>query len=303
MPTDHALTEVRDDATGRVEWEVDRLDLPAYLERIGHTGGLEPTGQTLAALHRAHVGSIPFENLDLVLGRGVAIDLDSVQAKLVTRLRGGYCYEHGVLFAAALESLGYRVVRILARIGYDTERPRARTHLTLRVDGDDGSWLADVGFGAGLLEPIPWPHGRTGEPVHQGDWVFRIVTDADGASLLQEQRVTAEREWSSLYSLTRERQHASDVAVANYYTSTHTGSPFVGRQVAMRRDPHRLRRLRGRDLEIIHSDGHVDERVLSDTEAVDVLGDVFGIELDADEITGLRAALPAQPTGSGSSRV
>lgn len=296
MRTDGGARNVRDGDAGSDEWEIERLDLPAYLDRIGHTGVLEPTGQTLTALHRAHIGSIPFENLDLVLGRSIGVDLDSVQAKLVTRRRGGYCYEHGVLFAAVLEALGYRVERLLARIGYDTQRPRARTHLTLRVDGSDGSWLADVGFGAGPLEPIAWPPAWTGEPVHQGGWTYRIVTETGGMSQLQEQRNTDGGQWDSLYSLSHERQHASDIAVANHYTSTHSGSPFVGRQVAVRRDPHVLRRLRGRELDLTHSDGSAEHHVLADAEAVEVLGADFGIELDANESAELLAALPSDPT-------
>ena len=88
------------------EWDIGLLDLPAYLRRIGHDAAGAPGAATLAALHRAHVATIPFENLDIPLGRGIAVDLESVQAKLVARRRGGYCYEHGLLFAAALERLG-----------------------------------------------------------------------------------------------------------------------------------------------------------------------------------------------------
>src|SRR6266540_6553829 len=101
------------------EWSISALDLGAYLRRIGYDGETAPTGATLAALHRAHLGAIAFENLDIVLGRGIAVDLESVQAKLVHRGRGGYCYEHGLLFAAALERLGYSVERFLARVGGD----------------------------------------------------------------------------------------------------------------------------------------------------------------------------------------
>jgi N-hydroxyarylamine O-acetyltransferase len=144
------------------EWGTDELDLPAYLDRIGQPAG-EPDGATLARLHRAHVAAIGFENLDVVLGRGVAVDLAAVQDKLVERHRGGYCYEHGVLFAAVLTRLGFDVDRLLARIGHDPQRPRARTHMALRVTGSDGQWLADVGFGTGLLTPLPWTDdGREG---------------------------------------------------------------------------------------------------------------------------------------------
>lgn len=83
------------------------LDLDAYLERTGYRGPLEPTAATLAGLHRHHVLAIPFENLEIMLGRPVELDLASLQAKLVMRRRGGYCYEHNLLFAAVLERLGY----------------------------------------------------------------------------------------------------------------------------------------------------------------------------------------------------
>ena len=106
------------------EWDIDRLDLEAYLRRVGFAGDTAPTVQTLAALHRAHVAAVPFENVDIVLGRGVSVELDSVQAKLVDRGRGGYCYEHGLLFGAALERLGYTVDRLLARVGGEEQRPR-----------------------------------------------------------------------------------------------------------------------------------------------------------------------------------
>jgi arylamine N-acetyltransferase len=88
-----------------------------------------------------------------MLGRGVDVDLDSIQAKLVAGRRGGYCYEQGQLFGAALERLGFDVDRLLARVGPDGEPMRPRTHLTLRVGADSGIWLADVGFGSSPPAP------------------------------------------------------------------------------------------------------------------------------------------------------
>ena len=105
-------------------WGVDRLDLDAYLARIGAR-----PDDPLAAIHRAHVAAIPFENLDVQLGVGVSVDLPDVQAKLVGAHRGGYCYEHGILLAAALERLGHTVERRLARIGDPAVLPRPRSHL------------------------------------------------------------------------------------------------------------------------------------------------------------------------------
>ena len=104
------------------EWAVDRLDLPAYLDRVGQREG-DPTAETLARLHRAHVAAIPFENLDVVVGRGVRVDLEAVQDKLVRHDRGGYCYEHGV-------------GRIVVVREDEDSRTRLVGRTLTRVDGD-----------------------------------------------------------------------------------------------------------------------------------------------------------------------
>ncbi len=270
------------------EWQIDRLDLDAYLSRIDYPGGLSPTGSTLTRLHRAHVAAIPFANLDIVLGHGVAVDLDSVQTKLVNRQRGGYCYEHGVLFAAALERIGYSVDRLLARIGDDKQRPRPRSHMTLHVHSDTEEWLADVGFGAGLLEPLPW--GGT-ESHRQGGWTYQLTQESGSWQLREAQG----QDWAVLYSFTEDPQHASDVEVANHFTSTHPSSPFVGQLVVMRKDLEERRRLLNRRLTITRPDGTTDERELTDTQVAAALHDDFGLSLTPDEETVLIAALPARP--------
>jgi N-hydroxyarylamine O-acetyltransferase len=268
------------------EWDIDQLDLPAYLRRVGHDGDTEPTHAMLTALHRAHLDAIPFENLDIVLGRGVAIDLDSVQRKLVQRRRGGYCYEHGLLFAAALERLGYSVDRLLARVGGDGERPRARTHMTLRVRAGDELWLADVGFGSGLLEPLPF---QAGEPQTQGAWTYELAETGPRSWALRERQG---REWVTRYAFDAERQHPADVVMSNHFTSTFSGSPFVGQLVAIRKDEESIRALRGRRFTLTHADRSMDERRLDDDELTQALRGVFGIELTDDEVARIIAATP-----------
>jgi len=119
------------------EWDIAVLDLPAYLARIGIAPGtaLPVSRETLRLLHRAHVQHIPFENLDVRLGRGIAVELAAVQDKLVRDRRGGYCFEHNQLFAAVLERLGFRVTRLIGRVGDDLDpvaaRRRPRSHLVL----------------------------------------------------------------------------------------------------------------------------------------------------------------------------
>jgi N-hydroxyarylamine O-acetyltransferase len=191
------------------------FDLEAYLERIGLHGR-----PGIAAMHRAHVSSIPFENLDPYRGRAVSLELGDLQRKLVAEGRGGYCFEQNLLFKAALEEMGAEVEPILARVG-DRGTERSRTHLLLRVHLDGEVWHADVGFGRGtLLEPIPFGPGE--EHVQEG-WRFRVI--ADGPELVL--RTVNEGEWVDGYSFVPEPVPLIDVEMSNWYTATHPRSPFV----------------------------------------------------------------------------
>jgi N-hydroxyarylamine O-acetyltransferase len=266
------------------EWETDRLDLDAYLERIAYRGALAADADTLRGLHRAHAATIPFENLDIILGRGIELDLDSVQRKLVRRLRGGYCFEHNLLLGAVLERLGYAVTRLAARV--QPARPGPRTHMLLRVVAHGTPWLADVGFGASLLEPLPLQAATA----RQGGWTYRLgpaPADAD-AWLLQTHRLDG---WSDLYAFTLEPQRPIDYAVYNHYTATHPRSPFVGQIVVLRTEPQVQHALRGRELTTTRPDGAGETRQVTADELPDVLAGSFGISLDADEAAGLRRAV------------
>ena len=253
-------------------WGVDRLDLDAYLARIGVAADA-----TLAAIHRAHVASIPFENLDVQLGVGVSVDLPAVQAKLVAARRGGYFYEHGILLAAALERLGFSVERRLVRIGDPAVLARPRSHLVLVVDGH---WLADTGFGSGLLEPVPLVDGHVSQ---QGGWTFRTVRLDDGAWQLHEHRDGA---WQTHYTMPMETTYLADVEVANFATSHRPTSRFVVQVVVLRKDDERLRCLIGRRYTVDTPAGQVEDRTIGDDELGDVLGDL-GLSLSADQVAGL----------------
>jgi N-hydroxyarylamine O-acetyltransferase len=263
------------------EWEIERLDLDAYLDRVEYDGDTSPTAQTLAALHRAHLATIPFENLDVVLGRGIEVDLDSVEAKLVRRRRGGYCFEHGVLFAAALERLGYAVDRLLARVGDDWERPRARTHMTLRVHADGAAWLADVGFGNGILEPLPF---AADGPVIQQRWTFALAASGSHSWRLRERQGA---DWRTRYAFDDQRVYPADIVMANHFTSTFPRSPFVGQAVVVRRDGEATRRLVGRRLSVTRPDGSTEERDLGDDEVAEALLEAFRLPLSPQELAAL----------------
>jgi len=263
-------------------WNGEELDIDAYLARLGHTGGTEPDLDTLRALHRAHVAAVPFENLEMMLGRPVPLDLAALQDKMVRRRRGGYCYEQNLLFAAALERIGFDVTGLGARVRAGASSTRAVTHMLLNVRVNGEAWHCDVGFGAdGLLEPFPL---RAGAEMSQGEWRYRLHGEEDGVLVLRTWRPGG---WFDLYAYTLDPRLPVDYVVMNHYTSTHPMSSFIRRPVVQRAAPEARRRLVGDRLTVTRADGSVAERAVPVSELPDVLVREFGIELDSADIAGL----------------
>ncbi len=270
------------------EWREERLDVDAYLWRMGYDGDLKPTVETLRGLHRAHVAAIPFENLDIVLGRGVSLEMDAMQEKLIGRDRGGYCYEHNLLFAALLERLGFAVRRLTARIRMGRDEPRESGHMLLRVEAEGSPWLADVGFGGQrLLEPIPLEDGATAQ---QGSWKYRLDYESAGAWVL---RVLHPEGWFDLYSFTLGPRHHGDYVVYNYYVSTNPDSPLAREIVALQTEPHRRLALTGRRFATAYPDGSTERRELAGAELIGVLRGTFSIALEPEEEASLRSIYDA----------
>jgi N-hydroxyarylamine O-acetyltransferase len=198
-----------------------------YFDRIGWRGALSttsPTLDTLTSLMRAHMARIPFENLDVLLGRGIRVDLDSVYAKLVESKRGGYCFEHSTLFRAALEHVGFQPVPHAARVVMMTPRPSApRTHMFLTLVLDGTTYVLDPGFGGhGPLVPLPLVENvetREGPDVHR-------FTRRDGEWLLEAKIAGV---MSPLWMTTLERESPIDFVMGNHFTSTWPESSFVQR--------------------------------------------------------------------------
>jgi N-hydroxyarylamine O-acetyltransferase len=259
------------------EWTIEAVDLDAYLARIGQPRE-RPSAAALTRLTQAHVEAFPFENVDVVLGDHPGIDLDVVVAKFVGRQRGGYCYEHAQLFAAAAEQLGYEGQRMVARV--QPRRPGPYTHMTLVVTAEEQQYLVDVGFGAGILVPMPLIDGTV---VDQAGWPHRM-TSRDGWWVLQKQ---VGDEWEDLHEfLPQVHAHLLDYRVYHHYTSTHPNSPFTGQLVVMRLEPGRLRKLVGHEYEASYPDGTSERRTVEPTELGKTLED-FGVVLTADELARL----------------
>ena len=133
------------------------MDIRSYLDRIGFDGAVQPDIETLFGLHRTHLLTVPFENLDIHQGRPVKLDEHALWDKIVLRKRGGFCYELNGIFAWLLQQIGFEVTYLNGRV-YNGAGKRGREfdHLTLLVEIPDQStrWLADVGFGASFAEPL-----------------------------------------------------------------------------------------------------------------------------------------------------
>jgi N-hydroxyarylamine O-acetyltransferase len=244
-----------------------------YLERIGYTGSPLPDSETLRALHRAHLLTVPFENLDIALGRTIVCDEEAFVRKLVERKRGGFCYEMNGAFAALLRALGFKVTLLSARVPCEDGSPGPEfDHLTLRVDLDE-PWLVDVGFGDSFLDPL-----RLQADVEQAQdgRKFRIV---DEGSSLQVEMAEPERMWKPQYSFTLTPRRLEEFAAMCRYHQTSPESPFTRKRVCSRATPDG--RITLADMKfIVTRKGKREERVLqSEPERQSLLKEYFKVVL------------------------
>lgn len=258
-----------------------KVNLNAYFERIGFAGSIAPTLATLEQLHALHPATIPFENLNPLLGLPVELGLPAVEKKLLAERRGGYCYEHNILLMAVLRELDFTVRGLAARVVWfdATAVDRPPTHMLLAVDIGGASYIADVGFG-GLTLTAPLklkvdteqatPHEtfrlRGGEP----DWIFEAQLDG---------------EWRPLYVFDTIERSSESYEATNLVLSTDPESRFrtelraalspAGKRLALRNNRF-----------TIHAAGQPSESRLltSVAELREVLAGTFGIQLPAAEL-------------------
>ena len=235
------------------------FDLDAYLERIGAPGIRGATLETLRTIHAAHPAAIAFENLNPLLGWPVRLDAESIQKKLVTNGRGGWCFEQNALFQMALDALGFRATGLGARVLWNMpEAPiGARSHMLLRVEAEGQLYLADVGFGGNVLTgPLRWEPGVVQETPHEP---HRLMQLEDGYVL----EVKIGEEWKPLYRFTEDVQFPSDYEVSNWFLCTHSSSFFRTTLVCARATTERRYALRNNELAVHHREG-TEKRTFTD---------------------------------------
>jgi N-hydroxyarylamine O-acetyltransferase len=248
------------------------MHVNAYLDRIGAARPSKPDLESLKRLHRAHLLAIPFEDLDVQLGRRIAIDPVSIYRKIVENKRGGWCYEMNGLFGWALGELGYRVTRLAGAVGREAYGEASlASHLVLRIDFEGAVWIADVGFGNGPIAPL---EAVPGEYPQHG---FRFVLGR------------ADEDWWRLSCYVPGANQAYDVqlspadenalALKCDWLQTAAESPFVQNAVCQRYTPDGLLVLRGRSLRRISGE-HVAEHLVGNAdEFVAILARDFALDL------------------------
>lgn len=237
----------------------DGVALDAYFDRIGYRGSREPTLETLRELHRQHLTAIPFEAVDVLMQRGIELSPAAVDAKLIVRRRGGYCFEQNGLFRRVLLALGFQVEGLLARVRWMAPAgapPAAATHMALRVTLNGEPWLVDVGFGTAVPpEPLRFDTNEPQPTVHE---TFRLIPF--GYSRLLQARISDR--WEALYQVLPEPAVAADYEAGNWFTSTHPSSIFRQMLTVARTTPDARHALRDHRLTVRRVDGHVEQHFL-----------------------------------------
>ena len=235
------------------------FDIDAYFARIGHTVGSDASLETLQALHQLHPQAIPFENVDPFLGQPVRLDLASLQKKIIADHRGGYCFEHKLIFMHALKALGFGVSGLAARVlwGQPEDAITTRSHMLLRVELDGRTHIADVGFGGmTLTAPLLLEPGLEQQTPHE---TFRVMETDDHFRL----QANVGGAWRTLYRFDMQPQYEIDYSIANYFLSTHPTSHFLSTIVAARALPDRRYALRGNRLSIHHLGGRTEQKEMA----------------------------------------
>jgi N-hydroxyarylamine O-acetyltransferase len=251
-----------------------RLD--NYLARIGFSGTIQPNLATLAAIHAAHVDAIPFEAIDPLLCRPIHLNLASVQEKLVDSQRGGYCFEQNVLFKAALEAIGFNVTGLSGRVRWMSppDSPLGpREHMMLKVDLPDGPYLADVGFGACVLDsPLQF---KTDIEQRTAMGTYRL-SETDGLFSLSAKQPAG---WRAMYVFNLEPQIQSDYELGNWFTSTSPLVPFLSMLIMERVSSDKRYKLVNRRFAIEARDGQVavERSIGSADELRQVLDETFNV--------------------------
>ena len=259
------------------------IDLNAYFNRIGYKGRTDPTVETLKDIILKHTATIPFENLNPLLGLPVKLDMESLQQKIVFDKRGGYCFEQNLLFSHVLRAIGYDVSWLSARVLWN--RPEGvvspRTHMLLLINLDGERFITDVGFGGlTLTGPLKLITGEKQATPHE---YFRLMEDRQEYVL----EANVQNEWKAMFCFSLQEQLLPDYEATSWYLCNHPQSHFIKTLRAARSAPGYRYALNNNEFAVHQLNGATERKTLSTAEEVmKILEEVFLIKLP--DVPGLK---------------
>lgn len=259
----------------------DHSWIDSYFARIGYTGGRDVSYETLNGIHTSHLLSVPFENLDILLGRHLSLNLDDVVKKIVFNRRGGICTEQNALLYGALTVLGFSVTRLLGRFqllaapGSEV----AKIHAFLKADLDNKQYLVDVGSGS--FSPIsPIEIGYEGEVTSPYSPPRRLI---QGEKNTYRYQTNLQGQWLDVYTFNLEAIPHIDWEVANWYTSTYPTAKYVNMLALELMTKDKVFSFKDNYLRTRLYDGTATLRkVNTPEELLEVLSQSFGLDFPAD---------------------
>lgn len=278
-----------------------RERLNTYLQRIGLVDIPKQDARGLSRWLAAHRQSIPFENLDIPLGAGIAVDADSVFGKLVGARRGGYCFEQNRLFSDMLASAGFANRAMLARVRLQVPEGQTppRTHVLLLVDLAGEDWIADAGFGGSFVPPLRLEDGAKARTPDGAAHRLRRLGDAGGLAgewLLEragpvqatDGRFADDPGWQAQYSFDLAEVAPDDLQQCNHWTSTRPGTRFTTLHIVSRVLPDGFAALTDRRLTVYRA-GEAQIRTIVDPgDYAATLRTLFGLDIAEDRLASLR---------------
>ncbi|MFN7993229.1 MAG: arylamine N-acetyltransferase [Bryobacteraceae bacterium] len=247
------------------------MNVAAYLDRIAYTGPLDPILATLRSLHLAHLYTVPFENLDIHLGRPLSLAPPALFDKIVARRRGGFCYELNGLFAWLLSELGFRVTLLSAEVAGTHGFSPAFDHLALRVDLEE-PWLVDVGFGDSFRDPL-----RIADSADQSQYGDDYLVLPDGDYRILMQRKPAAGDWTPQYRFTLTPYTLQDFEARCRYHQTSPDSHFTQNRICTLATPEGRLTVSGMRLIVTSAGGKTETELASAAEYAAVLRQRFRV--------------------------
>ena len=252
----------------------ENFNLDDYMARIGYQGSRVANAETLAAIMRQQLFTIPFENLDVQAGKVVSMVPEEIVEKIIYKQRGGYCYEVNGLLAMALTALGFDYTFIGARpMFYPARRPK--THMVLCVKASGQEWICDTGFGSfGIRAPLSL--SVIDKDIVQDDDTFKLIMPVPNQYIVQ---ALVDGEWVNQYGFDLYAHEWIDFLPANFLNSKHPDAIFVQKLLVIMHSERGRKILLGNRLKIIEK-GVTQVRDLSEQEVRDLVENEFKIMVD-----------------------